>query len=90
MASWGTLKFINSTLFALSSIYNWSHWALFGNSETEEIKIAKHNKKRLDKIEQHMDQLWAISTGMVVPETKLTESILIVHPNCTTEWRHKD
>jgi hypothetical protein len=90
MASYTTLKFVNSALWLTSSLIGWSRWLVFGNPESNEEKLAKKNLQRLDRIEKDLQQMWAIQTGMVVPECGLSESIIMVNPDLTSEIKHKD
>jgi len=82
MTSWATVKILNSGLWLGSSLYNWSYWAVFGNVESEELKIAKANQKRLSKIEQQLDQIWAIQNNIInvdSNENTMMESIILVN-----------
>ena len=64
MAYWGTIKILNSTAHIAKNILNLSVWSIWGNPESEELKIAKENKIKLEKIEKQLQQFWAIQSGM--------------------------
>lgn len=86
MTSWATVKVLNSGLWLAGSLYNWGHWVVFGNVESEELKIAKANQKRLSKIEEQLDQIWAIQNNIIdldPIDNTLMESIVLVNKDGT-------
>jgi hypothetical protein len=64
MAYWGTIKILNTTFQMTKSILNLGVWTIWGNQESEELKLAKENKIKLEKIEKQLQQFWAIQSGM--------------------------
>ena len=64
MAYWGTVKILNSTFQITKNLLNLGIWTFWGSPESEELKIAKENTKKLDKIERQLQQFWAIKSGM--------------------------
>lgn len=78
MASLGTL--MNTGLWTSYKIYSGLYWILWGTPESIETKLMKQTNKRLDNLEQKINQIWAIETGMTSDEylnPNLMKSIII-------------
>ena len=87
MATFWAFKTLNSALWTTSTIWGWGHWMFWGNPESAELRMAKQNKERLDKMESKIDQMWAINAGMS-PILPMTESLVIVNQDQTTHHKH--
>jgi len=87
MATFWAFKTLNSALWTTSTIWGWGHWMFWGNPESAELRMAKQNKERLDKMESKLDQMWAINAGMS-PILPMTESLVIVNQDQTTYHKH--
>ena len=70
MAYWSTIKFINSSLQITKNVFSLGIWGIWGSPEPEELKLARDNQEKLQKISQQLQQLWAVQTGMVVIHQK--------------------
>ena len=79
MASWASLKVLNSALWLGSSVYQWGTWFLWGPQDSPELRIAKQNQVRLEKIENNLQQLWAVQNGVSLQTTELEESVIVVN-----------
>ena len=64
MAYWGTIKIFNSLYQITQNVIGFGVWSLWGPQESEELKLARENKIKLDNIEKQLTQMWAVQSGM--------------------------
>lgn len=87
MAVYWAFKTVNSALWTASTIWGWGQWMFWGTPETAELRMAKQNKERLDKMESKIDQMWAINAGLS-PVLPMTESMIVVSQDQSTYHKH--
>ena len=76
--SYLTFKALNSALWFSTTVISWGQWLIRGTPETPELKLAKQNQQRLDRMESKIDQLWAIDSGLY-PAIPVNESLILVN-----------
>ena len=81
--SYLTFKALNSALWFSTTVLSWGQWLIMGTPETPELKLARQNQQRLDRMESKIDQLWAIESGLcsAVP---VNESLILVSQDGST------
>lgn len=78
---WTTARVLNSGFLAAYSMYGWGRWIIRGNPQSEELKLELENNIRLKKIEEQLQQFWAVQNGLVVSDPTAIEGVIIINAN---------
>ena len=71
------LRLLNSVAFAVSGIWQWGYWLVYGTPETPELQLVRQQSEQIQRMESDLKQLWALSTKLAQPQP-LEESIEMI------------